>query len=142
MNINDIIAKATQLEASDIHIAAGLKPIVRVNTNLVEMDDLEVVDQKTAEDILRNAINEKQFKRFEENLDIDFSMTSESGTRFRVNAHYERGSVCMAFRIIKSTVPTLKQLCLPEKLSELTDLPRGLVLVTGPTGSGKSTTLA
>lgn len=142
MNIHEIIVKAVQLEASDIHIAVGLKPIVRVHTNLFEMDDMDIVDRQFAKKILAEVLDEKQIKMLDDRRDIDFSMTSENDIRFRVNAHYERNSICMAFRVIKSDIPTLDQLCLPQKIADLTDLPRGLVLVTGPTGSGKSTTLA
>jgi twitching motility protein PilT len=142
MNIHDIIAKAVQLEASDIHIAVGLKPIIRVHTNLFEMDDMEIIDQQLAKSIVVEVLDKKQLERFEEQRDIDFSMTAANNLRFRVNAHYERGSICMALRVIKSEIPTLEQLCLPQKIADLADLPRGLVLVTGPTGSGKSTTLA
>jgi twitching motility protein PilT len=87
-------------------------------------------------------IGPERFKRFVEERDLDFSTTVEDGHRFRVNAHFQRETIAIAFRVIPNEIPTLDSLNLPPIVQELADLPRGLVLVTGHTGSGKSTTLA
>jgi twitching motility protein PilT len=142
MDIKSILAKAVEMGASDIHIVVGMAPLIRVTTDLFQMSDMPQVDRASARKMLTDMLDESKIRIFEEKLDFDFSTTIDNGTRFRVNVHYERGSICFAFRVIASDVPHIDTLGLPEKIKELTDLPRGLVLVTGPTGSGKSTTLA
>ena len=142
MDIKSILAKAVEMGASDIHIVVGMPPLIRVTTDLFQIPDVPTIDRASAKKMLADILDESKIRVFEEKLDFDFSTTIADGTRFRVNAQYERGSVCLAFRVIPSEVPHIDTLGLPEKVKELTDLPRGLVLVTGPTGSGKSTTLA
>lgn len=142
MNINTILSGAVAVGASDIHIVAGMRPVIRVNTELFEMDNTPEIDPIIARRLLTEMLDEDKITTLEENRDIDFSTKVNDGTRFRVNVHFERGSLCMAFRIISSKIPSIDQLGLPAKIKELTKLTRGLILVTGPTGSGKSTTLA
>ncbi len=142
MDIKSILAKAVEMGASDIHIVVGMPPLIRVSTDLFQIPDFPQVDRPAVKKMLTDILDESKVHVFEEKLDFDFSTTIGDGTRFRVNAQYERGSVCLAFRVIASDIPHIDTLGLPEKVKELTDLPRGLVLVTGPTGSGKSTTLA
>ena len=136
-----MLAKAIEFEASDVHINIGMPPVMRINTELVVMD-LPVVDDEIAKKLVEDMIGEKKFQRFEQERDIDFSTWIEDGSRFRVNAHYQRDSIAISFRVIASQIPVIDDLHLPDIVSELTDLPRGLVVVTGHTGSGKSTTLA
>ena len=95
-----------------------------------------------AKDIVIEMIGKERFQKFEADRDLDFSANLESGHRFRVNAHYQRDTIAISFRVIPSTIPQLEDLHLPPIVKELIDLPRGLVLVTGHTGSGKSTSLA
>lgn len=142
MNINDLLDKANQAGASDVHIIVGMEPIVRINTELIMMKDQGVISEEAGRKVLSQICNDCQLERFNKDQDVDFSYTIADGTRFRVNAHLQKGAVGIAFRIIKSDIPHFESLGLPAILQELTKLPRGLVLVTGPTGSGKSTTLA
>ena len=139
--INSILEESINIGASDVHINTGMNPIARKNTALLEMD-FDVVSKEDAKAILIELIGEEKFKVFEKKRDYDFSTTIEGDYRFRVNSHYQRDSIAMSFRVISNSIPTIDELHLPPLVKELTELPRGLVLVTGHTGSGKSTTLA
>ena len=141
MQLKDILHTADKHDASDIHLISGHPPIMRVHTVMTPMD-CPILTSNSVEEALSQMINEAQRSRFEENLDLDFSYEEPGLGRYRVNAHYQRASIGLAMRIIKTEVPPLEDLNLPEIISRLTYLPRGLVLVTGDTGSGKSTTLA
>jgi twitching motility protein PilT len=141
MNVKTILEIAVEMAASDIHINVGLPPIVRKNTELIHMDFPVVSNDDTKEMVLA-MVGQDRFKKFEEHRDIDFSTTLDSGHRFRVNAHYQRNTIAISFRVITNQIPSIAELHLPSIFMELTNLPRGLVLVTGHTGSGKSTTLA
>lgn len=140
-NINEVLAEAIKIGASDIHINTGMNPIARKNTDLLELD-FDIVTNDDAKAMLMSLIGPDKFKVFEEKRDCDFSATIEGGYRFRVNSHYQRDTIAMSFRIISNSIPSIDDLHLPSLVKELTELPRGLVLVTGHTGSGKSTTLA
>ena len=142
MEIGDILLKATQAGSSDIHIISGMPPIIRQNTELVMMKEYGEISHDTAWTMLQRFAGERNMATLSKHLDADFATTIENGTRFRVNAHFQKWSIAIAFRAIQSTVPHIDNLGLPEVVKKLTNLPRGLVLVTGPTGSGKSTTLA
>ena len=139
--INDILRNGVNAKASDIHINVGLPPLFRIHT-VVTPSDFPIVTPEGAQRIAKDIMNEKRWAEFEEKRDSDFSYEIPGLGRFRVNAHYQRGSVAMAFRTINDKIRPLDQLFLPEVVMKLTHLPRGLILVTGPTGSGKSTTLA
>ncbi|MBX3373952.1 MAG: type IV pilus twitching motility protein PilT [Phycisphaeraceae bacterium] len=141
MQLDDILRTAHENEASDIHIVACHAPMVRINTVITPIDHPEVSAEEI-EATFRSMVNENQWKRFEDQHDLDFSYEVEGLNRYRVNAHFQRGSIAMALRVIKTEVPAMERLNLPEVISRLTYLPRGLVLVTGDTGSGKTTTLA
>ena len=142
MDIKEILKRATKEEASDIHIVSGMPPIIRISTQLVMLKEYGDVTDEQARTMLGDIANQQQLEQFEEHQDADFSTSIDCGTRFRVNAHLQKSSVAIAFRVISSDIPALGILGLPDIVDELTKLPRGLVLVTGPTGSGKSTTLA
>lgn len=139
--VKAILEKAIEQEASDIHINVGMPPVLRKNTELLDTDFPEISNEDAKEMVL-SMIGPERFKRFVEERDLDFSTTVEDGHRFRVNAHFQRETIAIAFRVIPNQIPTLESLNLPPIVQELADLPRGLVLVTGHTGSGKSTTLA
>ncbi|MDH7598769.1 MAG: type IV pilus twitching motility protein PilT [Sedimentisphaerales bacterium] len=141
IDITSILAAAVRHQASDVHINVGLPPVLRKNTELIDMD-LPPVTQEEARELVLGLVGPERFKEFQEKRDLDFSTTIPDGTRFRVNAHYQRNSIALSFRIIPKQTLTLEQLNLPPIIKELTELPRGLVLVTGHTGAGKSTTLA
>lgn len=127
--------------ASDLHITAGSPPRLRIDSELVrlQMDPLVPVDTKT---LCYSVMNDAQKLRFEENLELDFSFGVRGLARFRANVYMQQACVAGAFRLVPYNVIPLEELGLPPVVIELTEKPRGLVLVTGPTGSGKSTTLA
>ena len=139
--INDILRNAVAAKASDIHLNVGSPPLFRIHT-IVQASDFPIVTPEGVLRICRDMLGEKRWPKFEEVRDADFSYEIPGLGRFRVNAHWQRGSVAMAFRTINDKVRPLDALLLPEICNRLTYLPRGLILVTGPTGSGKSTTLA
>lgn len=141
VDIKTILAKAVEDEASDVHINVGMEPLIRKNTQLIKMD-FPATTNEDAKEMLLSMITQERFERFEERQDYDFSTTIESGHRFRVNAHFQRDTIAISLRVIPTEAPPIDDLHLPELVKDLTDLPRGLVLVTGHTGSGKSTTLA
>ncbi len=139
--INDILRNAVQAKASDVHINVGSPPLFRIHT-VVQHSDFPIVTPEGAMRIAKDMMNEKRWAEFEEKRDSDFSYEIAGLSRFRVNAHYQRNSVALAFRTINDKIRPIEELFLPEIVNKLTYLPRGLILVTGPTGSGKSTTLA
>lgn len=141
LDVKTILAEAIQNGASDVHINVGMPPVLRKNTELV-ITDFHAVSNEDAKEMVLAMIGPDRFKKFEVNKDLDFSTTIDDGHRFRVNAHYQHGTIAISFRVIPNQIPSIDDLHLPSIVKELTDLPRGLVLVTGHTGSGKSTTLA
>ncbi len=141
MTLEDILRFAAEQSASDIHIVAGHPPVLRVHTVMAPMD-CPPVSPAQAERFVEQMASPEAIETFKRNKDSDFSYEVKGLGRFRVNAHSQRGVVGIAMRAIKTKVPPLNMLNLPEVITRLTYLPRGLVLVTGDTGSGKSTTLA
>ena len=141
MNMEQLLREAVERRASDLHVTVGVPPTLRINGSLVRMDlpSLGVADTLQLFEAIASEARKVQFLQSGE---IDFSHTVFGLSRFRVNAFHQRGSVAIAVRIIPEQVPTIAQLGLPEIIGTLSRKPRGLVLVTGPTGSGKSTTLA
>ena len=139
--LQDLLARALQVSASDVHIIAGMPPLVRINTELQRADAVTITPQQ-AEAFVREMVGERRFGELLERRDLDFSTQVPGLGRFRVNAHFQRETIAIAFRAIPNTVPVLGQLNLPSIVEKFVDLPRGLILVTGQTGSGKSTTLA
>ncbi|MHC4573477.1 MAG: type IV pilus twitching motility protein PilT [Planctomycetota bacterium] len=141
LDVKTILAGAIAQQASDVHINVGMPPVLRKNTELIVMDFPPVSDKDAREMVVR-MVGQDRFKKCEENRDLDFSTTVEGGHRFRVNAHYQRDTVAISFRVIPNQIPLIDDLHLPPIVKELAELPRGLVVVTGHTGSGKSTSLA
>jgi len=141
VDVKTILAVAVENKASDVHINVGMPPVLRKNTELMLMDAPQLSDED-AKQMVTDMVGSDRFKKFQQIRDLDFSTTLDDGHRFRVNAHYQRDSIAISFRVIPNEIPLIDDLHLPEIVKELTDLPRGLVLVTGHTGSGKSTTLA
>ena len=139
--LNDMLQAAVAAKASDVHINVGSPPLFRIHT-VVTPSNYPMMTREGTERLAREMMNDKRWKDFEEHRDSDFSYEIAGVGRFRVNAHYQRNSVALAFRTINDKVRPIEQLFLPEIVKKLTFLPRGLILVTGPTGSGKSTTLA
>ncbi|MBN2590068.1 MAG: type IV pilus twitching motility protein PilT [Sedimentisphaerales bacterium] len=141
IDIKNILAEVIENDASDLHINVGMPPVLRRNTELVELD-FPPISNEDAREMLLSMVGPEKFKKVEENKDLDFSTSIDDGHRFRVNAHYQRDTLAISFRVIPNQIPNIDNLHLPPVVKELPDLPRGLVLVTGHTGSGKSTTLA
>jgi twitching motility protein PilT len=139
--LNDILKAGVAAKASDIHITVGSPPLFRIHT-VVTPSDFPMMTPEGIQRLAKEMLNDKRWADFEEKRDSDFSYEIPGLCRFRVNAHYQRNSIALAFRTINDKVRQIEQLFLPEICSKLTYLPRGLILVTGPTGSGKSTTLA
>jgi len=141
VNLEQLLTQALERGASDVHILAGQRPILRINTEIV-LTDYPVVTPEVASALVRSMVGTRRYAQFLRRRDLDFSTEVPGSGRFRVNAHFQRDTVAIAFRAIPQKVPSLEQLNLPPVVSTFTDLPRGLVLVTGETGAGKSTTLA
>jgi len=142
MDIDQVLRAAIDLGASDIHIVSDHPPMVRVHTAMTPMADFDQITPDISMQIFRQIANEEQLENFENIKDVDFSYQVKGMSRFRVNVHMQKRSVAISLRAIKEDIPALEALNLPPVIEKLTYLPRGLVLVTGDTGSGKSTTLA
>jgi len=141
VDLHEILHAAYEADASDIHLVAGHPPTIRVH-QVIEPMDMPVITPEQAEAMFGDTATTETTATFEEHKDADFSYSIEDLARYRVNAHRQSGAIGMSLRMIKTDVPPLSALNLPEVIARLTYLPRGLVLVTGDTGSGKSTTLA
>jgi len=139
--IDDLLKTAFKLNASDIHLTVGVPPIFRVHGDLKRYGDVSV-DKQFTELVAQLTIPGKMYPDFVEQGQIDYSYEVAGAARFRVNAFQQRGSISLAFRTIPTIIPTIDDLQLPETLKMLAETQQGLILVTGPTGSGKSTTLA
>lgn len=142
MELNQILKAAMDAGASDVHLIAGNPPVTRINQVMTPMEKTAVISKEQARAYFEQMANAEVRATFERQKDADFSYSVEGLARFRVNAHMQRNGMGMAMRAIKTKVPPLAALNLPEVIARLTYLPRGLVLVTGDTGSGKTTTLA
>jgi twitching motility protein PilT len=140
-SIDDLLAITVERDASDLHLTADSPPIIRV-TGRLERLDYEPLTSEEIRTLMYRILSTEQQKVLETRRQVDLSHSIPGLARFRVNVYFQRDSVGAAFRLIPDEIKTLEQLGLPTKLYELADQPRGLVLVTGPTGSGKSTTLA
>ncbi|HZK00789.1 MAG TPA: type IV pilus twitching motility protein PilT [Tissierellaceae bacterium] len=141
MNLVELVNLGTEMMASDIHITVGVPPIFRVYGELI-FGEGEKLKAEETKDLVVQAIDEEHFKTLEEKGEVDFSYSNPGKGRYRVNAFKERGNYCMALRIVPLEIPSMEWLKLPQVAEDLARIPRGLILVTGPTGSGKSTTLA
>ncbi|MDD4889696.1 MAG: type IV pilus twitching motility protein PilT [Phycisphaerae bacterium] len=139
--LKQILADALRIGASDVHLIVGLPPLIRLHT-LLQPTDLPLVSPESTHQMALDMLGEERFDTFQKKQDLDFSTEVPGLGRFRVNAHFQNGSIAIAMRAIQDRVRPLEELNLPEAISNLPHLPRGLVLVTGDTGSGKSTTLA
>ncbi|POB00236.1 twitching motility protein PilT [Chromobacterium sinusclupearum] len=141
MEISELLAFTVKNKASDLHLSAGLPPMIRVNGDIRRIN-LPPMDHHDVHDMVYDIMNDYQRKIFEDTYECDFSFELPGIARFRVNSFIQNRGMASVFRVIPSKVLTLEQLAAPRIFQEIASLPRGLVLVTGPTGSGKSTTLA
>ncbi|MBD3331061.1 PilT/PilU family type 4a pilus ATPase [Candidatus Peregrinibacteria bacterium] len=137
-----IFRTAVQYNASDIFISTGTKPTLRINGELVQISDHPDLTKKMAEDYLLEIMTADQKARFQKALDLDFSIEIEDIARFRVNMFVQRKGISAVFRLVTSDIRTIEELGLPPQVKKTTQFKNGLVIVTGPTGSGKTTTLA
>ena len=140
--LEQLLTNIFEMGASDLHLVPGLPPQVRIHTVLQAADGYDVVQPAHTEQFVKEMVTPERHAQFLKARDVDFSAEVEGVARFRVNAHFQNGQVAIAFRAIADHVPALSELNLPPIVGTFVDLPRGLILVTGPTGSGKSTTLA
>ncbi|HNB90553.1 MAG TPA: type IV pilus twitching motility protein PilT [Plasticicumulans sp.] len=141
MNIDELLAFGVKHNASDLHLSAGLPPMLRVDGD-VRRINLPPMDHKEVHGMIYDIMNDRQRKEYEENLETDFSFAIPGLARFRVNAFNQNRGAGAVFRTIPDQIKSLEELNCPNSFKELINVPRGLILVTGPTGSGKSTTLA
>ena len=141
MILDEYLQKGVEIGASDIHVCAGLPFALRKNGSLYYIDDY-VFNKDDCRDLVRQILSDEQFALVEEEGEIDLSHMISGVGRFRINIYKQRGSYALAIRIISVRIPELSELGLPNILASLAEKQRGLILVTGPTGSGKSTTLA
>ncbi len=142
MEIREILEIAKSMDASDIHLIVGKAPIFRVHGEIVELQNGERMMPEDAQRLIYSILNDSQQKSFEEKKELDFSFGINTLGRYRANIHMQRGTVAAAIRTITTDIPDLTSLGLPKSVEKFADVNNGLVLVTGPTGSGKSTTLA
>ncbi|HIU63928.1 MAG TPA: type IV pilus twitching motility protein PilT [Candidatus Avacidaminococcus intestinavium] len=139
--IDELLEQAVLLQASDVHLTVGLPPVFRINGELRKTQRAELSNADTFQ-MADELMDTKRHQKFLEFGEADFSYTLPDGSRFRVNVFRQSSSIAIVIRLINKHIPTLQELKLPKIIAQLALMPRGLVLVTGPTGSGKSTTLA
>ncbi len=140
--LQELLKRVLSDGASDMHIIPGLPPLFRIHTVLEPVNGCEEIRPEQSEQFVREMVSDERFKELERKRDLDFSTEISGLGRFRVNAHYQRNTLAIAFRAVSDCVPPLAELNLPPIIEKFTELPRGLVLLTGETGVGKSTTLA
>jgi twitching motility protein PilT len=142
LSILDILNFVADRNASDLHLVAGGPPFVRMNGDLLRLENYPSLKPEDVQELVYSILSDRQQERLEEELELDISYSIPGRARFRVNCYYQRDSLAAAFRLIPFELRSIDDLGLPPNVADLARVPRGLVLVTGPTGSGKSTTLA
>ncbi len=141
MDIGQILKEVIDTEASDLHLAVGVPPVVRIDGHLESLDH-PVLTASEARELIYSILTQDQRQKLETDWEVDFSYSLYGLARFRVNAYFQRGTLSAAFRLIPAAIKTIDDLNLPKVVHSFCNKPRGFILVTGPTGSGKSTTLA
>jgi twitching motility protein PilT len=141
LKMKDLLQQAYDEKASDLHITIGIPPVYRVDGQLKQYGDV-VVTAENVKEMVQDILPEHKVSEFDEKGETDFNYSLEGRCRFRVNAYHQRNAGAIAARLISSEIPTIESLQMPKVLYDLAEKPQGLILVTGPTGSGKSTTLA
>jgi twitching motility protein PilT len=140
--LNDLLMHVLDTGASDLHLTSGARPSIRLNGELRQLEEHPILTPPVIQRVIYAALTQKQREKFEENLELDFAYSVPGRARFRVNVYRQRDALGAAFRIIPFEIRKLEDLGVPPSVANFASLPRGFVLVTGPTGSGKSTTLA
>jgi twitching motility protein PilT len=141
-SIDELLERMVEANASDLHVTTGTPPAIRVRGEVERLAGFDTLTAEETQQLLYRILSSEQQKNFELNRQLDFSYSIPGLARFRVNVYFQRESIGAAFRLIPTELKTLEELGIPDSLHVLAEKPRGLVLVTGPTGSGKSTTLA
>jgi len=141
VDIAELLAFSVKNNASDLHLSAGMPPLIRIDGDMRRID-VPALEHRTVHALVYDIMNDKQRRDYEEFLEVDFSFEIQGVARFRVNAFNQKRGAAAVFRTIPSKVLTLEELGMPTVFKDIIDVPRGLVLVTGPTGSGKTTTQA
>lgn len=142
IRIENLLEECVRTKASDLHLQVGLPPILRIDGALQPVSGYNAIDEATIEKLVFATLEEDQKQILIKDKEFDYSFSFGDLGRFRVNAFHEKGNLAAAFRLIPNTIQTINELGMPAVVTSFADFPRGLVLVTGPTGSGKSTTLA
>src|SRR5680860_646332 len=142
VRIEPLLDEVIKLKASDLHIQVGLAPILRVDGKLIPVSGSDVLTDEGVEALIFSILDEDQKQILLKDKELDFSFAYGDLGRFRVNAFHERGNLAAALRLIPNVITSIEELGLPTIVNKFAEYPRGLILVTGPTGSGKSTTLA
>src|SRR5881409_1852059 len=141
-SIDELLEHMVARDASDLHVTVGTPPVIRVRGEVERLGDFDSLTPEETQELLYRILSSEQQKQFELKRQLDFSHSIPGLARFRVNVYFQRESIGAAFRLIPAELKTLEELGIPSSLHRLAEKPRGIVLVTGPTGSGKSTTLA
>ncbi len=142
VKIETLLEACIKHGASDLHIQVGLPPILRIDGSLVPIPNTPILTTEIVDTLIFSTLDSMQRETLAKDKEFDYSFAFGEIARFRVNAFNEKGHLAAAFRLIPTKMPTIEELGMPQVISGFADYPRGLVLVTGPTGSGKSTTLA
>src|SRR2546423_9605587 len=141
-SIDELLEHMVAQNASDLHVTVGTPPVIRVRGEVERLDGFDPLSPEETQQLLYRILSSEQQKQLELKRQLDFSHSIPGLARFRVNVYFQREAIGAAFRLIPTELKTLEELGIPSSLHVLADKPRGLVLVTGPTGSGKSPTLA
>ncbi len=141
-DFSEVLRRMVETKASDVHLTPGVPPAMRDKGKIRPLEGFPALNAQQTREVVYGILNDDQRKRFENNQQLDFAYAIPGVARFRVNCFFQRGTVSAAFRLVPQEIPALDSLGVPQVLRDLCEKPRGFVLVTGPTGSGKSTTLA
>lgn len=142
LKLDKIFRTAVEYKASDIYITTGTKPVLRINGDILLIEEHPIITQDLGKEYIFETMTPEQQKAFTENFDIDYAIEIPGIARFRVSVFNQRKGIAAVFRLIPSVIKSMDELALPQQLKRITSMRNGIVLVTGPTGSGKSTTLA
>jgi twitching motility protein PilT len=142
LELNKLLSIVLERDSSDLHLMVGEPPIIRTDTHLIRLDNYQVLSNDNINDLLNVLLSPQQKEMFEKDLQIDFSYSFKDNIRFRVNAYKQKGVLGIALRVIPNHIKTIEELNLPSTLRKFIERKQGLILMVGPTGHGKSTTLA
>lgn len=141
LSLEDLLKKTLEFGASDLHLTVGIPPTIRKNGRLSTLGEEKLMPSDT-EALVRNMLNDEQWRKYQEAGELDLSFSLKGMGRFRVNVYKQRGTCCAAIRMVNLVIPSVEELGLPGIVTDMSKKTKGMILVTGPTGSGKSTTLA